>query len=40
LGALDVETVGHRSAFIGAVLATLPGANVLPTSPPRIVLRD
>jgi hypothetical protein len=22
------ETVGYRSAFIGAVLATLPGANV------------
>ena len=36
---IDVATVGYRSAFIGAVLATLPGAVVLPTSPPRIVLR-
>jgi hypothetical protein len=33
---IDVETVGYRSAFIGAVLSTLPGAVVLPTSPPRI----
>lgn len=37
---IDVEMVGYRSAFIGAVLATLPGAVVLPTSPPRIALRD
>jgi hypothetical protein len=37
---IDVETVGYRSAFIGAVLATVPGAIVLPTSPPRIELRD
>jgi hypothetical protein len=37
--AIDVGTVGYRSAFIGAVLATLPGATVLPTSPPRIALR-
>jgi hypothetical protein len=36
---IDVETVGYRSAFIGAVLKTLPGATVLPTSPPRITLR-
>jgi hypothetical protein len=36
---IDVATVGYRSAFIGAVLKTLPGANVLPTSPPRIILR-
>lgn len=36
---IDVETVGYRSAFIGAVLATLPGASVLPTSPPRLTLR-
>ena len=35
---IDVETVGYRSAFVGAVLATLPGAVVLPTSPPRIAL--
>lgn len=26
---IDVETVGYRAAFIGAVLATLPGAAVL-----------
>jgi hypothetical protein len=36
---IDVETVGYRSAFIGAVLQTIPGASVLGTSPPRIVLR-
>jgi hypothetical protein len=36
---IDVETVGYRSAFIGAALATLPGAIVLPTSPPTIALR-
>lgn len=36
---IDVETVGYRSAFIGAVLATIPGAVVLPTSPPKITLR-
>ena len=36
---IDVETVGYRSAFIGAVLLTIPGATVLGTSPPRIVLR-
>src|SRR5262245_10632528 len=35
---IDVATVGYRSAFIGAVLSTLPGAVVLPTSPPRISL--
>lgn len=33
---IDVETVGYRSAFVGAVLATLPGAIVLPTRPPTI----
>jgi hypothetical protein len=37
---IDVETVGYRSAFIGAVLATLPGAVVLSTSPPRVALRS
>lgn len=36
---IDVETVGYRSAFIGAVLLTLPGAVALPTSPPRIRTR-
>jgi hypothetical protein len=35
---IDVETVGYRSAFIGAVLRTVPGAVLLPTSPPRIRL--
>lgn len=35
---IDVATVGHRSAFIGAVLSTLPGATVLSTSPPGIRL--
>jgi hypothetical protein len=37
---IDVDTVGYRSAFIGAVLATLPDAVVLPTSPPRIGLGE
>jgi hypothetical protein len=36
---IDVPTVGYRSAFIGAVLSSLPGAVVLPTTPPRIRLR-
>lgn len=36
---IDVATVGYRSAFIGAVLATLPSAIALPTSPPRVALR-
>lgn len=32
---IDVETVGHRSAFIGAVLASLPGATTSGrTTPP------
>lgn len=35
---IDVATLGYRSSFIGAVLATLPGAVVLATSPPRISL--
>ena len=35
---VDVDTLGYRSAFIGAVLATLPGAIVLPTSPQSIIL--
>jgi hypothetical protein len=33
---VDVETLGHRGAFVGAVLATLPGAVVLATTPRRI----
>lgn len=37
---IDVETVGYRSAFVGAVLSTLPGIVVLPTSPPRIAQGD
>ena len=36
---IDVETVGYRSAFIGAVLATLPGATVVTASPRRVRLR-
>ena len=35
---IDVPTVGYRSAFIGAVLATLPGVEAL-TNPRRIRLR-
>jgi hypothetical protein len=33
----DVKTVGYRSAFIGAVLATLPDA-VVATKPRRVRL--
>jgi len=36
--AIDVETLGHRSAFIGAILLTLPDTFLEPTTPPRIVL--
>ena len=36
---IDVETVGRRSAFVGAVLSTLAGAKVVATTPPRIALR-
>jgi hypothetical protein len=36
---ISVASVGHRSAFVGAVLLTLPGATVVAgTSPPRIRL--
>lgn len=35
---ISVASVGHRSAFLGAVLLTLPGTAALPTSPPRIRL--
>src|SRR5262249_18353344 len=44
LEAQEVEvhprSLGYRSSFVGAVLLTLPGAVVLPTSPPRIRLTD
>jgi hypothetical protein len=33
---ISVDAVGHRSALIGAVVRELPGAIVLPTSPPTI----
>ena len=37
---ISVSSVGHRSAFIGAVLRELPGAEVArDTSPPRVRLR-
>jgi hypothetical protein len=36
---ISVESVGHRSAFVGAVLLQLPGALVIDgTSPPRLRL--
>lgn len=35
---VDVETLGYRSAFVGAVLATLPGVAVRPTTPRRLIL--
>jgi hypothetical protein len=35
---IDVETVGYRSAFIGAVLASLPGATTA-ASPLRVIRR-
>ena len=34
---VDVKTLGHRSAFVGAVLATLPGVVVRPLTPRRLV---
>ncbi len=34
---IDVETVGYRSAFIGAVLARLPGATTA-LAPRRVIL--
>jgi hypothetical protein len=38
---IDVETLGHRrSSFVGAVLATLPGAVVRSTTPRRIELSE
>ena len=35
---ISVASLGHRSAFVGAVLPTLPGAVVLPTRPRRVRL--
>ena len=37
---VSIGSLGHRSAFVGAVLATLPSAVVLPTRPRRVRLRD
>ena len=37
---VSVDSLGHRSAFVGAVLATLPGAVVLPTRPRRVRLAN
>jgi hypothetical protein len=37
---INPKTVKYRRAFIGAVLRTLPGTNVLPTSPPRITRKQ
>lgn len=36
---ISVESVGYRSAFIGAVLATVPGA-ITKTGPRRVRLRE
>ena len=36
---IDVKTVGYRSAFIGAVLATLPGTETR-LAPRRVILRQ
>src|SRR5690348_8186767 len=33
---ISVDSVGYRSAFIGAVLRELPGAEVVRTSPPKV----
>ena len=35
---VTVESLGHRGAFVAAVLATLPGAVVKPTTPRRVAL--
>lgn len=35
---ISVRPLGHRSAFVGAVLATVPSAVVLPTRPRRVRL--
>ena len=41
-GEIEVHprSLGYRSSFVGAALLTLPGAVVLPGSPPRIRLAD
>jgi len=37
---ISVNSVGHRSAFVGAVLCELPETQVIPeASPPRIKVR-
>jgi hypothetical protein len=35
---ISVASLGHRSAFLGAVLLTVPGTRALRTSPPRVRL--
>ena len=35
---ISVASVGYRSAFIGAILRELPGAEVVHTTPPRVRL--
>lgn len=35
---VDVPSLGHRSSFLGAVLAALPGVQVRHERPPRVVL--
>ena len=37
--AVNVETLGHRGAFVGAFLATLPGVVVRSTTPRRVALK-
>src|SRR5437763_9783472 len=37
---ISVPSLGHRSAFVGAVLLTLPGAAVVSSTPPRVRLTD
>jgi hypothetical protein len=37
---VSVRELGHRSSFIGAVLAHLPGAVLIPATPPRIRVTD
>lgn len=37
---ISVPSLGHRSAFVGAVLLTLPGATLASTAPPRVHLAD
>jgi hypothetical protein len=35
---VSVPSLGHRGSFVGAVLLTLPGAVLIRTTPPRILL--